>query len=211
MILYKVYKKCKCNAGWMQSLILCFSMPVIFRRLFVCSLSILSLLVLLAEIDYRSERNAIINLSAGFSTARQRTKTKRIIIHHDAVPMSDSVSLMDIRDFHRFTRGWQTGFAYSFYVGRSQTFQVHRMSDYTVHAGDANADGIAICVHGDFSKDKLSLRGYFRVAVVATLIMGKYHLSENDIFRHCDVQHTQCPGDLDIEKIKLMCKFLKWL
>lgn len=119
---------------------------------------------------------------------KNRTSTKRIILHHAE---SKSCTADDIHSWH-LANGW-AGIGYHFFVRKDGSIYRGRPEDTIgAHAKGANHDSIGICAEGDFMKEEMNPLQLNALIDLVSYIKNKYHLSS--IKKHKDVCSTNCPG-----------------
>jgi hypothetical protein len=141
-----------------------------------------------------------------------------IVIHHSGTPGGDTGS---IDNAHLKDRGWE-GIGYHFVVGNGKPMTRGRIEAtwrwrcqyHGAHAGAApaqapyNADGIGICVIGNYQIDDLDPYVEDRIAALCTLVIQHVPtLSESHIVGHRDIRATECPGaHIDINRIRFLVR-----
>jgi hypothetical protein len=143
-----------------------------------------------------------------------------IVIHHSASRHGDSASF---DHYHLVVHGW-AGIGYHFLIGNGVDMPLGRIDDEFrwrlqmrgAHAGPApeqapyNADGIGICLVGNYEKDPIDPYQESRlVELCAQLIAHIPTLSVERIIGHRDVpgKQTLCPGrGVDIEHIRFLVR-----
>ncbi len=164
----------------------------------------------LANIDFLNKKITnpkIINITEIFTPSeKQRTETKYIIIHHDAINnhIFNHVPLFEIEEHHK-KKGYQY-FAYHYYISVSgNVYQIHNDNEKTNHAEVVNSISVAVCLQGDFNIEKPSRKQYN--SLIKTLIYLKKKYPKAGIFKHRDVaskkRPTDCPGtNINLEEIR---------
>jgi len=125
-----------------------------------------------------------------FGPLTRRTRTARIVIHHSA---SGDVPVAEIHRWHR-NRGWP-GVGYHYIIRANGTIERGRPEAMQgTHAPAANADGIAICLTGNFEVDPPTPA---QMTSLVWLIGDiKRRMGDLKIEEHRGVAVTACPGKL---------------
>lgn len=130
-----------------------------------------------------------------------------IVIHHSA---TEGGSVDSIHDQHRNRKdasgkNW-LGIGYHFVIGNGsgmsdgqieETFR-WRGQIHGAHSGSAihNANGIGICLIGNFQEDAPSQRQLESVTRLVRQLADRYQIRKNLIIGHKSVKPTACPGAL---------------
>ncbi len=141
------------------------------------------------------------NLTGVFSSdTKFREKTEYIIVHHDAVCRDCSIKEIDL--FHKEVRGWDSGFAYHYYISGGKINQVHCADAVLPNAIGYNRNAVAVCLHTD---DKGEIINQIELITLIKILMIKYNIPKDRVKGHCEVNScTQCP-EIDLESLR------KWL
>lgn len=148
--------------------------------------------------------SAFVDCKGIYPDAYNRTKTRFIIIHHDDI--NRSCTIKEIDDYHRYKRGWWTGFAYHEYITNDNVYQIHNPDSYTIHAGGVNSIAVGVCLHGDFTRQKLSLKQAALLVITVWKLQWKYKISANRVLGHCEVEGscTACPA-INMDILRFFC------
>lgn len=156
----------------------------------------------------------VLVLAAGAAAwwyARPRFVPQVIVIHHsDTGAVGDDGRRVDAalidswhaqRGFRAFSHWHVYHIGYHYVILPDGTVQPGRPEDCQgAHALGANANSLGICLIGDFDTPggagptDAQMRS---LTALCAHLMGKYHISAQNVRRHCDVSppgHTVCPG-----------------
>ena len=119
---------------------------------------------------------------------KNRTSTKRIILHHAE---SKSCTADDIHSWH-LANGW-AGIGYHFFVGKDGSIYRGRPEN-TVgsHAKGSNSDSIGICFEGSYMTETMGQTQINAGRELVSYLKKKYRISK--VQKHKDVCSTNCPG-----------------
>ncbi len=131
-------------------------------------------------------------------------KPNKIIIHHSAGP--DNLYLKDfdaIKNYHINNNGWlDIGYnwviesvanEYKIIPGRPEDME-------GAHCLGQNSESIGICVVGDFTNTDPTDAQYLTLVYCIKDIYNRY--GELPIYGHKDFGSTQCPGMLNVDKVR---------
>lgn len=188
-------------------------------------LAILLIPIIVYNVYYYKIIYGIIDGTPFFSDSESginREKTEYIVIHHDDIPKMYHTRILDIDNFHRHVsytdkvggklvtkqgRGWESGFAYHYYVMDTVIYHIHNNIEKTTHAPGANYNGIAICIHGDYDQEKPSRELLLRLIILIRYLQKEYDIPSDHVIGHRDVNATECPGKyLDISTLRYFLK-----
>ncbi|MGL4876212.1 MAG: N-acetylmuramoyl-L-alanine amidase [Clostridium sp.] len=117
---------------------------------------------------------------------------KKIIMHHiEASRPGSTIPVTDIHNWH-LANGW-SGIGYHFYV--TKTGKVYRgrpEEAIGAHASKNNLDTLGIAVEGRYQSESMPKAQKDAVIKLGQYLRGKYGIK--DIFKHKDVNSTDCPG-----------------
>lgn len=129
-------------------------------------------------------------------------KWQYIIIHHSA---TDEGNALNFYKSHRL-RGWEN-LGYHFVIdngtegkqeGQIETSPrwIKQQDGAHCKADNMNCRGIGICLVGDFSKERVSLKQLDSLVYLVNVLRNYYHIPVNNIFGHGQVHgaKTECPG-----------------
>lgn len=117
---------------------------------------------------------------------REVSNISRVILHHTTGNPS-ALSWESIARFHVVSRGWP-GIAY--HIGISPDGVVSYLGDIETiryHAGEANADSLAVCCLGDYENSEPS-------EAMLDALERLLALLDYPVLGHSDVNDTVCPG-----------------
>jgi N-acetyl-anhydromuramyl-L-alanine amidase AmpD len=123
-----------------------------------------------------------------------RAKTEKIVIHHSASSIDTRIN--DVHHWHQ-SRGW-IGIGYHYliynngdiYIGRPEwAVGAHAFQDA---AHEANSNGIAICLIGNFEYQKPSEAQIIKLITLIRNIWERY--PDLPVIGHKDLMATACPG-----------------
>jgi len=135
-----------------------------------------------------------------FNDLEKRTTTDFIIIHHDAI--CRDCSIKEIDDFHKIVRGWDSGFAYHYYISGGKINQVHCADAVLPNAIGYNRNAVAVCFH---TNDKGEIINQIELITLIKILMIKYNIPKDRVKGHCEVNEcTKCP-EIDLNELR------KWL
>lgn len=144
------------------------------------------------------------DLQLAFNKNVHRTKTEYIVIHHSGGDTSATVN--DIAKIHFGERGW-TGIGYHYFITADGTiFNLRDDSEREVpHAIGFNNNCIAICLSGNFSKNKVPEIQWKIALELVRVMMSKYNVDVEHVIGHRELSgnDTECPGKLfDLEQFR---------
>ena len=119
---------------------------------------------------------------------KNRTSTKRIILHHDE---SKSCTADDIHRWH-LANGW-CGIGYHFFVRKDGSIYRGRPEgDVGSHAKGSNSDSIGICFEGSYMTETMPDVQINAGRELVAYLKNKYGITT--VQKHKDVCSTNCPG-----------------
>lgn len=119
---------------------------------------------------------------------KNRTSTKRIILHHAE---SKSCTADDIHSWH-LANGW-AGIGYHFFVRKDGSIYRGRPEEVVgSHAKGSNSDSIGICFEGSYMIETMGQTQINAGRELVSYLKKKYGISK--IQKHKDVCSTNCPG-----------------
>lgn len=119
---------------------------------------------------------------------KNRTSTKRIILHHAE---SKSCTADDIHSWH-LANGW-SGIGYHFFVRKDGSIYRGRPENVVgSHAKGSNSDSIGICFEGSYMTETMSQAQINAGRELVAYLKNKYGISK--VQKHMDVCSTNCPG-----------------
>lgn len=133
-----------------------------------------------------------------FCENRVRASTKYIIIHHDEIP--HEITISDIDNYHRNHNQWGSGFGYNYYLKDGNVYNTKPADAPTANALNHNHDAVAICVHGDYNTEEVSV--IVRIELWLLIQSLKIRYPEAELVCHCDVNSTECCGSNLINLIR---------
>ena len=125
-----------------------------------------------------------------FPEERERSETKYIIVHHDAIPHETTIANIDYQ--HRVINGWGSGFAYAFNLKDGLIYQVKGANKFTANAINFNHNSVAVCVHGDFDVEEPSTIQLSELYVLLKIL--KFRYPDAEIVTHGELNTTSCCG-----------------
>lgn len=132
----------------------------------------------------------IIETNLNFTNLSTRNKTTRIILHHTAVAVEQSVET--IHNYHKNSLGY-AGIGYHFYVRKNgEIYRGRPENTVGAHAYGANTDSIGICFEGNFEEETMAEVQMKAGQELVAYLKQKYGIST--VKRHKDVCNTSCPG-----------------
>ena len=159
------------------------------------------------------------NLPVGWLPPGKREKSwKAIVIHHSGTKEGNA-AIFD--KWHRNSNHWQ-GVGYDFVIGNGRKCSDGRVEVTFrwkqqipgAHVGGtpnnwANADGIGICLVGDFNKTRPTGRQMQSLVRLVRFLQKRYRIPSSRIYGHRDTPGytgvTQCPGrDFSISALRRM-------
>ena len=138
------------------------------------------------------------------NTCQKRTATDIIVVHHDDVPRETSCD--EVQYQHRVANGWESGFAYHFFLMGGKIYQMHQIDDATIHAYGCKLHTIAVCVH---QPDKYDARTRLNLWLTILAIKIRYNLHGSGCIRgHGEMpgNPTDCP-QMDMDSLRGCFKF----
>ena len=118
---------------------------------------------------------------------KNRTSTKRIILHHAE---SKSCTADDIHRWH-LANGW-CGIGYHFFVIDGSIYRGRPEGVVGSHAKGSNSDSIGICFEGSYMTETMSDVQINAGRELVAYLKNKYGITT--VQRHKDVCSTNCPG-----------------
>ena len=119
---------------------------------------------------------------------KNRTSTKRIILHHVE---SKSCTADDIHRWH-LANGW-CGIGYHFFVRKDGSIYRGRPEGVVgSHAKGSNSDSIGICFEGSYMTETMSGAQINAGRELVAYLKNKYGITT--VQKHKDVCSTNCPG-----------------
>ena len=119
---------------------------------------------------------------------KNRTSTKRIILHHDE---SKSCTADDIHRWH-LANGW-CGIGYHFFVRKDGSIYRGRPEgDVGSHAKGSNSDSIGICFEGSYMTETMPDVQINAGRELVAYLKNKYGITT--VQKHKDLCSTNCPG-----------------
>ena len=119
---------------------------------------------------------------------KNRTSTKRIILHHAE---SKSCTADDIHSWH-LANGW-AGIGYHFFVRKDGSIYRGRPEEVVgSHAKGSNSDSIGICFEGSYMTETMGQTQINAGRELVSYLKKKYGISK--VQKHKDVCSTNCPG-----------------
>ena len=119
---------------------------------------------------------------------KNRTSTKRIILHHAE---AKSCTADDIHSWH-LANGW-AGIGYHFFVRKDGSIYRGRPEEVVgSHAKGSNSDSIGICFEGSYMTETMGQTQINAGRELVSYLKKKYGISK--IQKHKDVCSTNCPG-----------------
>lgn len=119
---------------------------------------------------------------------KNRTSTKRIILHHAE---SKSCTADDIHRWH-LANGW-AGIGYHFFVRKDGSIYRGRPEGVVgSHAKGSNSDSIGICFEGSYMTETMNEAQINAGRELVAYLKKKYGISK--VQKHKDVCSTNCPG-----------------
>ena len=119
---------------------------------------------------------------------KNRTSTKRIILHHAE---SKSCTADDIHSWH-LANGW-AGIGYHFFVRKDGAIYRGRPENVIgSHAKGSNSDSIGICFEGSYMTETMGQTQINAGRELVSYLKKKYGISK--VQKHKDVCSTNCPG-----------------
>lgn len=116
-------------------------------------------------------------------------KVEKLILHHAGA----NCTVEDINNWHQ-SNGW-AGCGYHYFVRKNGTvYQARPDSMVGCHAGDANYNSLGICFEGNFETEVMELIQFNAGKELIAMLLKKYNLSKDKVFRHKDFMSTDCPG-----------------
>lgn len=118
----------------------------------------------------------------------RRSKTDEVILHHAE---ASSATVWDINDWH-LNNGW-TGIGYHYYIRKDGSVYRGRPEwALGAHAVGHNDRSIGICCEGAYMTETMPAAQLAALRALLRDIMGRY--GKLQLFRHKDVNSTDCPG-----------------
>lgn len=127
------------------------------------------------------------------SFPEDRYSTNRIVVHHTAGPVNQSV--LDIHRYHR-SKGW-LGVGYNLLQDKEGAWHEGRGIDKQgAHAFGYNSNSVGICLIGNFEEDALSSDRWESLVQMCSFLCLQYGLEYTDIVGHRELPgaSTLCPG-----------------
>lgn len=119
---------------------------------------------------------------------KNRTSTKRIILHHAE---SKSCTADDIHSWH-LANGW-AGIGYHFFVRKDGSIYRGRPEGVVgSHAKGSNSDSIGICFEGSYMTETMNQTQINAGRELVAYLKKKYGITT--VQKHKDVCSTNCPG-----------------
>lgn len=131
-------------------------------------------------------------------------KWKYIIIHHSA---TDSGSALDFDKSHK-ARGFNRGLGYDFVIANGTADKLDGQIEVSprwikqedgahCQAGNMNSKAIGICLVGNFSQERVSVRQMDSLIYLVNRLRKYYNIPKNNILGHGQVKgaNTECPGN----------------
>lgn len=132
----------------------------------------------------------IIETNLSFTNLSTRSRTTRIILHHTAVSVEQSVET--IHNYHKNSLGY-AGIGYHFYVRKNgEVYRGRPENAVGAHAYGANTDSIGVCFEGNFEEETMSEAQIKAGQELVAYLKQKYGIST--VQKHKDVCNTSCPG-----------------
>lgn len=126
----------------------------------------------------------------------------RITVHHTAIA-ADTTSITDatsqMRSIQRthFARGW-AGIGYHYIIDSAgRIWEARPIAYQGAHAGnhELNRGNIGVCLMGDFEQHHVPKAQQDACAQLLLELCARYDVSPLEVKGHCDLKHTQCPGE----------------
>lgn len=128
----------------------------------------------------------------------------KITIHHTWRPtMSDysgASSIRQIQNYHMDTNGW-SDIGYHFLIGtfpnsgETKIYQGRPENVVGAHTGGANTNNVGVNVIGDYTTEKVHGASYKALISLLAWLCDHYNIHPDNIYGHCDMNSTACPGD----------------
>lgn len=131
-----------------------------------------------------------------FKNLSWRSATNSIVIHHTGNPTNDDLSAEDIHEMH-LNNGW-AGIGYHFVVRKNGEIELGRPVDCIgAHAEGHNYYTVGIHLSGNFEIGYPTTEQIESAAVLVAWLCERYDLlcNDNNVFGHCDLMATACPGE----------------
>lgn len=147
---------------------------------------------------------------------------KNIIIHHSASP-KNTTTAKEINQWHK-VRNWGT-LLKPIYLTKQSSLNFWAQYHYIIEqtgiviqsrkddeigwhtGGDWNTNSIGICLCGNFENEKPEDKQIFALRDLLNELCKKYIISRENIFGHCDINPTACPGkNIDMQFIRSLIR-----
>lgn len=119
----------------------------------------------------------------------RRPRTEYIVVHYDSI--FRPTSLDEIQHQHRDVNGWESGFAYHYYLYGGKVYKTRNEDSSSPHAYGYNDNSVAVCIHAESGElDRINLR------LLVSYLRLKYNISKERVVGHGELpgNHTECPG-----------------
>lgn len=124
-----------------------------------------------------------------------RASTENIVIHYDSI--FRATSIQEIQHQHHDINGWESGFAYHFFLMDGKVHLTRPINSQSPHAFGFNDNSIAICIH---ATNIHSIRDRINLWLLIEILKIKYQLETCQVRGHGELpgNKTECPGfDMD--------------
>lgn len=153
------------------------------------------------ESDYQ-----IIDLSDAYDSGICRARTDYIVIHHTAMMSNIKTSILAIADIHMKQHGWSS-IGYQYLIMNGNIYKLHNDNDIAPHTEGYNSSSIAICVHGNYSKEFLSETDRNKLIWLIKKLQDKYRIDASKVVKHGDLNATECCGNnININELRKCLK-----
>ena len=148
----------------------------------------------------------IIDMSDAYDSGRERKSTNYIVIHHTALMSTQKTSILAIASIHMKQNGWSS-IGYQYMILDGKIYKLHNDDDIAPHTEGYNSSSIGICIHGNFSKEKLSDNDKKKLIWLIRMLQDKYKLDKSKVVKHGDLNATECCGyNININEIRKCLK-----
>lgn len=124
-------------------------------------------------------------------------KPKKIIIHHSACMDSNALEWSAIRRYHIVNNGWaDIGYhaGVEMVAGSYEALYGRPLDSPGAHALGHNKESLGICLVGDFTSAPPPDEQMAVAARIVNLWLRLFGIPVDAIFKHSDVNETECPG-----------------
>ncbi|HPY75135.1 MAG: N-acetylmuramoyl-L-alanine amidase [Planctomycetes bacterium] len=129
---------------------------------------------------------------------------RKITIHHTYRPTAASYygasTVRAIQNYHMDSNGWMD-IGYHFLIGTypssgaTTIYQGRPENKVGAHTGGANTNNVGVNVIGDYTYETLHSNSYKSLIHLCAWICSYYGVSPSQIYGHCDLNSTACPGN----------------